>query len=174
MSSSDTSVYKFVVVDKNIAKRAVIKEKPLKQIKQTVTMTTPKTLSSDGKQPTEVTKTEIVQNNTNGTVKKEDQEPETKPREKPEKTSNDFPNSDNEDEKSKNEQKKRLSLNLDKFLRHDDNKYKSFNNNDITDMFLPEVNNRKAISNDFPNSDNEDEKSKNKQKKRLSLNLSEK
>ncbi|CAG8739373.1 6370_t:CDS:2, partial [Gigaspora rosea] len=56
--------------------------------------------------------------------------------------SNDFPNSDNEDEKSKNKQKKRLSLNIDKFLRHDDNnKYKSFNNNDITDMFLPEVNN---------------------------------
>ncbi|CAG8658633.1 18288_t:CDS:2, partial [Gigaspora margarita] len=37
------------------------------------TMTTPKTLSSDGKQPTEEKKTE-------------DQEPETKPREKPEKT----------------------------------------------------------------------------------------
>ncbi|CAG8478641.1 35489_t:CDS:2 [Gigaspora margarita] len=55
--------------------------------------------------------------------------------------SNDFPNSDNEDEKSKNKQKKRLSLNLDKFLRHDDNKHKNFNNNDITDMFLPEVNN---------------------------------
>ncbi|RIB22990.1 hypothetical protein C2G38_2033138 [Gigaspora rosea] len=40
-----------------------------------------------------------------------------------------------------NKKKKKLSLNLDKFLRHDDNKYKSFNNCDITDMFLPEVNN---------------------------------
>ncbi|CAG8441457.1 17097_t:CDS:2 [Dentiscutata heterogama] len=56
--------------------------------------------------------------------------------------SSDFSTSDNEDGKSKNiKQKHRLSLNLDRFLRHDDNKHKSFNNNDITDMFLPETNN---------------------------------
>ncbi|CAG8638349.1 15732_t:CDS:1 [Cetraspora pellucida] len=54
--------------------------------------------------------------------------------------SNDFPHSDNEGGKSKNiKQKNRLSLNLDKFLRHDDHKHKNFNN-DITDMFLPEIN----------------------------------
>ncbi|CAG8582016.1 3044_t:CDS:2, partial [Scutellospora calospora] len=41
--------------------------------------------------------------------------------------------SDNEDERN------RLSLNLDRFLRPDD-KHKSFNNNDMTDMFLPEIN----------------------------------
>ncbi|CAG8667389.1 37119_t:CDS:1, partial [Racocetra persica] len=57
--------------------------------------------------------------------------------------SNDSPLSDNENgsNKSKNSRKNRISLNIDKLLGlDDDHKHKTFNNNNITDLFLPETN----------------------------------
>ncbi|CAG8618067.1 9787_t:CDS:2 [Racocetra fulgida] len=71
--------YKFVIVD-NKAKGPAIKEKSSKPSKPaSVTMTS---VSSDGKKTTEDRKNEeIIQKNVE-TIKKEDQEPETKPREK--------------------------------------------------------------------------------------------
>ncbi|CAG8595556.1 16565_t:CDS:2 [Dentiscutata erythropus] len=80
MNTSDTSFYKFVVVDKK--KSTDIKEKPLKQTVVTMATPTPTTLSPDGKQTTEERKNEEIIQNNNVTIKKEDQEPETKPREK--------------------------------------------------------------------------------------------
>ncbi|CAG8553478.1 16039_t:CDS:2 [Dentiscutata heterogama] len=56
---------------------------------------------------------------------------------------NDSPLSDNENglNKSKNGRKNRISLNIDKLLGlDDDHKHKNFNNNNITDLFLPETN----------------------------------
>ncbi|CAG8542273.1 7814_t:CDS:2 [Cetraspora pellucida] len=57
--------------------------------------------------------------------------------------SNDSPFSDNESSsnKLKNVRKNRISLNIDKLLGlDDDHKHKNFNNNNITDLFLPETN----------------------------------
>ncbi|CAG8549198.1 224_t:CDS:2 [Dentiscutata heterogama] len=80
MNPSDTSFYKFVVVDKK--KSTDIKEKPLKQTVVTMATPTPTTPSPDGKQTTEERKNEEIIKNNNITIKREDQEPETKPREK--------------------------------------------------------------------------------------------